>query len=68
MNTANYNFGLIYALVILVVFLVSREFFCWYLKTTENVKLLKDIKLLLIDIKNKLPNKEKEESKTDEME
>jgi len=34
-------------LVILVIFLVCRELMCWYWKQNEQVRLLKDIKLLL---------------------
>ncbi len=67
MNYENYYPLFIIIIVYPVIFLICRQLVCWYLKTTENVKLLKDIKLLLIEIKNKLPDKEKEKSITEEI-
>ena len=45
MNGSNITGGLLITLVILVViFLVLREFFCWYWKINERLALLKDIR------------------------
>ena len=62
----NFDFNtLIPLLVVLIIFLIGRELVCWYLKTTENIQLLKEIKLLLIDIRDKLSDKKENELKTE---
>jgi hypothetical protein len=48
MNTGNAIVSLVVVLIILaVIFLIFREFFCWYWKINERIAILNDIKKLL---------------------
>ena len=45
---------LIYIIVFLVIFLITREFWCWYYKSTDIKNQLEEISRRLAEIENKL--------------
>lgn len=47
MNTENVAFGIVVIAVCVCLFLLLREFFCWYWKINKIVSLLTDIRGLL---------------------
>ena len=48
---------IIYIIVFLAVFLITREFWCWYYKSTEIKDKLEDISRRLAEIENHLNNR-----------
>ena len=48
---------IIYIIVFLAVFLITREFWCWYYKSTEIKEKLEDISRRLAEIENHLNNR-----------
>ena len=48
---------IIYIIIFLAIFLITREFWCWYYKSTEIKDKLEDISRRLAEIENRLNNR-----------
>ena len=48
---------IIYAIVFLAIFLITREFWCWYYKSSDIKAQLEEVSRRLAEIENKLNNR-----------